>query len=127
MIKQLSKKIAGGKHHWNNDDDDQPTSKEEALRAKRELAKAALRERALDLGLEVEHLSLREVEKKRKIDGSVEVGGGLNIRRRSSDACNVYGGIGNVQLLVNLIFILYARWRFKRCSLRSQKSSFYGF
>ena len=60
-------------------------------------------------------------------------------------------GIGNVQLFVNLVFILYARWRFKtklasliirknsnfcrfstsifhkRCSLRSQKSKFYGF
>ena len=62
--------------------------------------------------------------------------------------------IGNVQLFVNLIFILYARWRIKivclqtklaslairlkynfyrtsifnkYCSLRSQKSSFYGF
>ena len=59
--------------------------------------------------------------------------------------------IGNVQLFVNLVFILYARWRFKTklasliihknsnfcrfstsifhkgCSLRSQKSKFYGF
>ena len=53
-------------------------------------------------------------------------------------------GIGNVQLFVNLRFILYARWRFKiakksnfyrfltsifhrHCSLRSQKYSFFGF
>ncbi len=93
MIKQLSKKIAGGKHHWseNADDDVAAANKNEAtLREKKEMiAKAALRERALDLGLEVENLSFKEVAEKKRSNLEAAAGTSLS-RRRSSDATFIY-------------------------------------
>ena len=81
MLK-LSKKI--GKHF---DGEDLPGA-EEAMQLEKNMARAALKKRAMELGLEVEHLSFKDVEKK-----SYRAGGSLflpnealHTRRRSSDA-----------------------------------------
>ena len=80
MIK-LSKKI--GKHF----DEDLQGGTEDAQQLERDMARAALKKRAIELGLEVEHLSFRDVEKKnlRKISTLMPTDS-LNTRRRSSDA-----------------------------------------
>ena len=50
-IKQLSKKI--GKHSWHDHDAG------EEVRVEQEMTRAALKKRALELGLEVDHLSFK--------------------------------------------------------------------
>jgi len=94
MIKQLSKKIAGGgKHHWSDADDDiavVAANKNEAAILREKKAKAALRERALDLGLEVEHLSFKEVADKKRSNLLEASSTTTASRRRSSDATFIY-------------------------------------
>ena len=94
MIKQLSKKIAGGgKHHWSDADDDiavVAANKNEAAILREKKAKAALRERALDLGLEVEHLSFKEVADKKRSNLLEASSTTTTSRRRSSDATFIY-------------------------------------